>query len=129
MDLEIVGVDGAPQIVLEPEPVERLRVHHRVEQLVARLAARLGVIHRRVRVAHDLFRVVVLHAAERDADARRREHLAAADRERRAQRFLNPERDRVGLLLVFELVEQNRELVAAEAGERIALPQARLEAA
>jgi hypothetical protein len=104
-------------------------VHDRVEQLVARLAARLGVIHRRVRVAHDFFRVVVLRPAERDADARRREHLAPADRERCAQRFLNPERDRVGLLLVLELVEENRELVAAEAGERVPLPQARLETA
>ena len=67
-------------------------------------------------------------AAEGDADARRGEHFAAADRKRRAQRLLNPERDGVGLLLVAEPVQQNRELVAAQPRERVALPQARLEA-
>ena len=35
----------------------------------------------------------------------------------------------VGLVLVAELVQENRELVAAEPGERVARPQARLEAA
>ena len=43
------------------------------------------------------------------------------------QRVLNPERDGVGLRLVAEPVQQNRELVAAEPGERVARPQARLE--
>ena len=52
-----------------------------------------------------------------------------ADRKRRAQRVLNAERDGVGLLLVAELVQENRELVAAQPGERVSLPQARLEAA
>ena len=46
-----------------------------------------------------------------------------------AQRVLNPERDGVGLLLVAEPVQQDRELVAAEPGERVALPQTRLEPA
>ncbi len=112
--LEVVVVDGVAQVVLEAEPVERARVHVGVEQLVARLAARLRVIHGGVGVAHDLVGVVVLRAAEGDADARRREHFAAADRKRRAQRVLDAERDGVGLLLVAELVQENRELVSAE---------------
>ena len=66
-------------------------------------------------------------AAERDADARRGEHFAAADRERRAQRVLNAERDRVRLLLVADAVQQNRELVAAQPRQRVSLAQARLE--
>ena len=127
MHLEVVVVDGVAQVVLEAEPVERARVHVGIEQLVPRLAARLRVIHGGVGIAHDLVGVVVLGPAEGDADARRGEDFAPADRKGRAQRFLNPERDGVGLLLVAELVQQNGELVSAQPGERVALPQARLE--
>ena len=63
--LEVVVVDGVAQVVLEAEPVERARVHVGVEQLVARLAARLGVIHRGVGVAHDLVGVVVVRRGRR----------------------------------------------------------------
>ena len=121
MHLEVVVVDGVAQVVLEAEPVELARVHVGIEQLVARLAARLRVIHGGVGVAHDLVGVVVLGAAEGDADARGGEHFAPADRKRRAQRVLNAERDGVGLLLVAELVQENRELVSAEPGERVSL--------
>ncbi len=104
-------------------------MHVGVEHLVTGLAARLGVIHRRVGVAHHLVRVVVVGRTERDADARRGEHLASADRERRAQRVLDPEGDRIRLRVVAETVEQNRELVAAEAGQRVAVTEAGLEPA
>ena len=63
--LEVVVADGVAQIVLEAEPVELARVHVGVEQLVARLAARLRVIHRRVGIAHDLVGVAVLGARRR----------------------------------------------------------------
>ena len=36
------------------------------------------------------------------------------------QRVLNPEGDRVGLLRIAELVQQDGELVAAQPGERVA---------
>src|SRR5690349_19971065 len=42
--------------------------------------------------------------------------------------MLDAKGDGIRLLLVVELVEQDRELVAAEAGEGVARPQARLEA-
>ena len=65
--------------------------------------------------------------AERDADRRADEPLAAAQRERRAQLG----RDRLGdppcLALVRDGVEDDPELVAAEAGDRVAGPQARRE--
>ena len=94
---EVVVGDRVAQVVLEAEPIAHARVHVGVEQLVPRLAARLRVIHRGVGVAHDLVRVGVVRRAERDADARRREHFAPGDRKRRGQRLLDPERDGVGL--------------------------------
>ena len=129
MDFEVVAVDGVPQVVLEAEAVARPGVHVGVEHLVARLAARLRLVHRGVGVAHDLVGVEVLREPDRDADAGRREDLAAADRERRAQRLLDAEGDHVGLLLLDEAVQQDRELVAAQPGQRVALPQAAFEAA
>ena len=52
------------------------------------------------------------------------------DRERRAQRLLDPEaRCALACAVVDEAVQENRELVAAEPRERVALPQARLEPA
>src|SRR4029453_15026567 len=65
--------------------------------------------------------------AERDADARRREHFAPTDRERRAERFLDPERDHVRLRLVAGGVQENGELVAPEPGERASRTQTRFE--
>src|SRR5216684_956391 len=92
-----------------------------------RLAARLGVIHGDVGVAHDLVRAGVLGQTEGDADAGRSEYFPGPDREGRAQRLLNPERDGVGLLLVAERVQENGELVSAQPGKDVSLPQARLE--
>ena len=127
MHLEGLALDGRAQVALEAEPLERARVHVGVEQLVARSALRLGLVHRRVGIAHDFFRVRVFLAAERDADAGRREHLVDANREGHAERVLNPHGDRVGLYRISELVQQNRELVAAQPGERVAGAQALFE--
>ena len=63
--LEVVVVDGVAQVVLEAEPVELARVHVGIEQLVARLAARLRVIHGGICVAHDLVGVVVVRPGRR----------------------------------------------------------------
>jgi hypothetical protein len=128
VDLEVVGVDGMAQVVFEPDAIELARVHVGVEQLVAGLAARLRVIHRRVGIAHDVVGILVLGVSARNADAGRGHDFAAADRERRAERGLNAKRDCVGLVDVAELVQQDRELVAAEPRDRIAGTQARLEA-
>ena len=128
MHLEIVVRDRVTEVVLQLEAGARARVQLGVEQLVPRLAARLRVIHRRVGVAHDVVGPLVVGRAERDPDARRCEHFAGAHRKRRAQRLLDAEGNRVRLPFRVELIQQDRELVAAKAGNRVAGPQARLEA-
>jgi hypothetical protein len=72
MYFEVVVVDRVAQVVLEAEPVSNARVQIGIEELVPCFAMRLGVIHRGVRVAHDLVRACVLGMAECDADAGRR---------------------------------------------------------
>src|SRR5258708_24866278 len=65
--------------------------------------------------------------AEGDADTGRREDFAAGDRKRVAQRLLNPERHRVGLLGIADRIQQDRELVAAQPGERVFFTQTRFQ--
>ena len=55
-----------------------------------------------------------------DADTCRGEHFASADRERRTERLLDPEGNRVGLVGVADLVQQNRKLVSAQSRQRVA---------
>ena len=87
----------------------------RGERLVAPAAAALGAVHREVRVAHQ---VVGRVRAGRDPDAAAQENLLAADLERLLERAQDPpcqvlEVDARGVL------DQNRELVTAEAGGRV----------
>ena len=106
MHFEVVAGDGPAQVVLEAETIAHAGVHVGIEHLVPCLAARLGVIHGGIGIAHDFVGAVVAGRPERDADAGRREHFASADRERRSQGVLNPERDRVGLAVVAEALRR-----------------------
>jgi len=69
VDLERIVGDRLTQIVLQSEPVERAGVHVGIKQLVPRLAARLGVIHRGVRIVQDFFGIGVLDSAAGNAPA------------------------------------------------------------
>ena len=100
LHLEVVAGNGAPDVVFEAQPIAHARMHIGVEHLVPRLASRLGVIHRGVGVAHDFVGAAVVRRSEGDADAGGGEHLPAADRERRAQRMLYPQRDGVSLGII-----------------------------
>lgn len=76
---------------------------------------RVGVAHERVGVAR---RAVV---GDRDADARGEEDLRALDRERRGDRLGDPLGDHHRVDLRVHVVAQDRELVAAEARDRVDL--------
>ena len=97
------------------------------EDLVAGAAARLGPVHRRVRVAQHVLGAVVAGARQRDADADAGEHLVPAHLDRRGQLLVNPLGDAGGVRLAVDVLEQHGELVAAEARERVARAHAALE--
>src|SRR5205085_1346911 len=125
---ELAKRERLAQVCFELEPFDRELLHARVEDRVPRLARRLRTIHGDVGVAQQAIGVGPLRSAQREANAGTDENLTLANRDRRAQRLANPLGDLGGFGFVFELLEQNRELVAAESGNRIAAADATLEA-
>ena len=103
------------------EPLDDPLVHRRLEDAVAALAVALGHVHGDVGVAQQLLgiRGAVSRSREADADAGAREDLLAVDLDRRLERAEDP-LGRIGRLLrAGDTVEQDRELVAAEARDGV----------
>ncbi len=115
----LAALDGAVQLVAGAQVVDRAVVFARVEQLGAVAAQLLGAVHRRVGVAQQRLGRVGAAARQRDADARGHEHLAFHERDRPRDRLGEPLRDELDGLLAGHVVAEDRELVAAEAGDDV----------
>ena len=126
-DAELVALERPPQARLELESRHQALVHRLVEDGVARAALGLRAVHGDVGVAHDVLRRAI-GRDEGDADARRDVDLTAVDLERRRQRLVQPLGHDRGAVHVADVVEQQRELVAADARDGVARPQRRLQA-
>ena len=100
-------------------------MHPRLEHLVAALPGRLGRVHGHVGVSQQLVGRLAVERRERDPDAHVREHLLAADEEGRTQDGEGPLGDLDRHLGVRAFVEQDGELVATQAGHRVARPHTR----
>jgi len=92
---------------------------------VAVAALLLAVVHREVGVAqHVLAAGVVLAVGQHDAETQRGEELAAFDDHRRAERVDDAAGDPVAALVADRPGQQQRELVAAQAGQEVVRAQA-----
>ena len=117
---ELVLGDRGAQAVGEPEQVAVL-VHGRVIARVC-VARELGAVHREVRPQHEPLGVLGVSRRVRDPDARSDLDTDGLELERILQRVAEPLRDRLGLRRP-GVQEQRRELVPAQAHQRIAVPQ------
>ena len=114
---EVAAADGVLELgpeLLAPDDGE---VHPRLEELDATLAARLGGVHREVRVTEQVFGRRS-RLGDGHAGAAAGEHLLALEVERRAEGGQHPLGDAARGLAV-RLLQQDRELVATEAGDRV----------
>ena len=121
VQLELVGLDRVLQFRTQLEPLDDPFVHHRLEDAVTALAVALGHVHRDVGVPEELGGVGRSGAPvdEADSDTRAWEDLFALDLRRNLE-CLEDARGRVGGLgRVGDAFEENRELVASEASERV----------
>ena len=103
------------------------RVHRRVEDRDAALAAGLRRVHRDVGVAEQLVGVLVRVAPDRDADRSADHEVLAGDGEGHLERLDDPARDGVRPAEPVLVGQQQRELVAAESRGEVVAPDAALD--
>ena len=121
VDLELLELERALELGAQLEAFDDALVHRGLEQAVPALAVALRHVHGDVGVPQQLLgilreQVLVAHA---DADARARVDLLAVDLGRRLELAQQPLGDQRRLVGAGDAVEQDRELVAAEARDRV----------
>ena len=121
VQLELTGIDRVLQLRAQLEPLDHAFVHRRFENPVAPLAVTLGHVHRDVGVPEELgcIRNRDLAVDEADSDARAREDLLVLDLGWNLQGLENPRRCIGGLRRIRHALDEDGELVATEAGDRV----------
>ena len=119
-EVQLVELDRLLELHRELVPVADGLVHARVEDLEPRLAARLRHVHRHVGVADHVGRPLDRVAGPGDADARGDRDRLAGDVVRRAELADEPLGHRPRPAQVRQVLGQDRELVAAQAGDDVA---------
>ena len=129
VESELASLEPLAQVGLQVELVQRPGVHQVVEDLVPRLPVGLGLVHGQVGVAEQGAGVVGAAVTQGDADADRGEHLLASQPEGAHQLRLDPVREAGGAAHARHLLQQDRELVAAQSGHGVRRSHAALEPA
>ena len=122
VELELLSLDRAPQVVLDLHVLDHAGAHHLVEDLVAAAAALLGAVEGRIGVPDQGLRRLAA-PADRDSDAGADEVLAVAQDEGPRERLRDPLGDAGGATLVPDVLGEDRELVPAEARDRVSRAQ------
>ena len=118
MDLEFVALHGTAEIHFELEVFHHLIVHRGLVDRELALPATLREVHRQVGVPKDLVRRVT-HFQRSNTDADTDEDVATTQLERRAQGGGDAFRDRNHVRHAVHILEQHRELVAAESRDGV----------
>ncbi len=123
MRLELIAHHRPAQVALQVEQPHGLGVQVFVERLPAMATPGLGAIHRHVGIAQQFVGPRIARVRKRDPDRRRGEQLLAVDPHRLRQRVDHALRRAVRFVLARDVLEQDRELVPAEAGDHVGVPQ------
>ena len=115
---ELLALDRVAQIGLELEPLHRFGVHARFVAAVLPLPALLRDVHRHVGVAQQIARRVI-RVRDGDADARGREHFLPLEMEGVLHELEHALDHSHGRIVVRRILDEDRELVAAEARDRV----------
>ena len=119
VELQFLPLDRALQVVLDLHVLDHTRAHDLVEDLVAAAAALLGAVEGGVGVADQALGRLAA-GADRDSDAGADEVLPPAQDERPGERLGDALGDPRGAALVADVLGEDGELVAAEAGDGVA---------
>ena len=128
LDRELAARDRLLELLLEPVAAQDRGVHAALEARPAALALLLGLVHGDVGVADQLARAGRLGVVGGDADAGADADRLVAGRHALGERGEDPLGDHHDVLGPVEAVEQDGELVAAEARDGVARAHARAQA-
>jgi hypothetical protein len=117
------------QIAFHIQQRQRFAAQTIVEHRCAMTSAILRVVHRRVGIAQQFFRLSIVRAGQRDADRGGSENLFGAEPERRLQFDDDAFGDQHRLAGFGNAFEQHREFIAAQTRDHIACLQAGANAA
>ena len=116
--LERSALDGLPHVGFDTEPRYGAVAHPDIEELAARGAALFRTLQRDAGVAEDVLRIRVPRSADGDAGARGDEYLLSLDLEGPLKCFAQALRHPHGIARVVDVVEEYREFVTTEPGQR-----------
>ena len=124
---ELAGRGCAAEARLQHHAAYHRLVHLLAVELEAIAPALLGLVHRRVGLLDQVFRLAAVGGEGRDPDAGRHEDVVLAQGHRVAEYVQDLAGDLRGMKLVVQVGEQHPELIAAQPGGRVALAQNRRE--
>ena len=127
VERELVAFQRPAQVVLDAQPADRTATQPLVVELVAGAAALLGAVHRRLGVADEILRPLAA-LCHRDPDRGGDEVLVAVEHERAGEDRGDPLGHLDRVVLAGDLLEQDPELVGAEAGHGVRRAHGLLEA-
>ena len=128
VQLELVAGEGEAQVALERLARLQPGVHAGLEEAEGVAAFLLGAIERDVGVLQQPARDRAVERDQRDADAGGDQHLVAVEVERRGERLEHAAAELLRAVGLLETDLDDRELVAADAGDGIGLAHAGLQA-
>src|SRR5688572_22185940 len=127
VDPELLPYEGSPEPRLQYQALHDLSIHAGLEHLVASLASMFGSVHRQVRVPQEIGRLLLSGAVEGDPGADGGEHLLFSKRKGRLQHLRDPLRYLNYLTYTSNALDQDSELVPAEARGGVLGTQASLQ--
>ncbi len=119
MNAELISLERAAEIGLETKTSDRLFVHPRIEHLESRASLLFCAVERQVGAAQHVLRMIVRITVDGDPETHRRERFILTNANWCLQRRLQPLRDARRVARLANVLEEKRELVAAEAGEHV----------
>jgi hypothetical protein len=120
MKLELIEFEGIAQLCFEREPLERLSSGFLGEEAEVVLSILLGKIHRHIGVLRQGVFVYAVFRKNGDPDACGRPAFVTGQNQRPAQGRQQAARDDRDLMNLFDFIENDDELVAAEPRDHVA---------
>src|ERR687890_180750 len=115
VDSELLPYEGSPEPRLQYQALYGLSIHAGLEHLVASLTSMFGSVHRQVRVPQEIRWLLLSGAVEGDPGTDGGEHLLLFESKGRAQYVRDPLRYLNRLTYTSNALNQDSELVPAEA--------------